>query len=80
MISSKYDSGHAHTSSAPSAGAVTFFDGSQFLPSFVNLLQRVRRRRASARGARLADLVLCVLVDLAGAFGDAGAVRSPRMT
>ena len=32
------------------------------------------------RGARLADPVLCVLVNLAGAFGDAGAVRSPRTT
>ena len=40
----------------------------------------IPRRRAAARGARLTDLVLCVLVDLAGAFGDAGAVRSPRMT
>jgi len=36
----------------------------------------IPRRRAAARGARLTDLVLCVLVDLAGAFGDAGAVTS----
>ena len=36
--------------------------------------------RASARGARLADLVLCVLVDVASALGDAGAVGSWRTT
>ena len=40
----------------------------------------IPRRRASARGARLAEFVLFVLVDLAGAFGDAGAVGSSRIT
>ena len=40
----------------------------------------VPRRRASALGARLADLVLFFVGDLASAFGDAGAVGSSRTT
>ena len=35
---------------------------------------------ASALGPRLADLVLFVVVDVASAFGDAGAVGSSRTT
>ena len=40
----------------------------------------VPRRRVSARGAQLADLVLFVVVCLASAFGDACAVGSSCIT